>query len=190
MPTTPQFDPVERAALEYVVHLLTAGDDFVSEGELHDFFNQRGEGSRFVSVVAYFRNLGILEEYEHTQTLPDGSIRLNPKAYDERMVRGARYDYPQLVPLTGWKIAGKAVELWRFPAAHHPPSLTATEQKVLDIIKAQPKGKGVIGKFIIKELKRKKIDINETTLRRHILPKLILHFGVRNQRGAGGYLIP
>jgi hypothetical protein len=70
------------------------------------------------------------------------------------------------------------------------PKLTKTERVALSIIKAQPKGRGISGKEIIAELKRKNIILLESTLRRHILPKLAEHFGVVNQRAAGGYLIP
>jgi hypothetical protein len=61
---------------------------------------------------------------------------------------------------------------------------------VLKIIKSQPKGKGIIAKEIVKKLKAKKIEIKESTLRRHTLPKLKKHFGVVNHPSAGGYLIP
>jgi hypothetical protein len=76
------------------------------------------------------------------------------------------------------------------PAHAAAPPLTATEQEVLTIIKKQSKGKGIQGKAIIAALKKKGIDLKETTLRKHILPKLQRFHGVENIRAAGGYLIP
>jgi hypothetical protein len=66
--------------------------------------------------------------------------------------------------------------------------LKAIPQTVLDIIKKQPKGKGIQGKAIISKLKKKGITLEESTLRRHILPQLKL-YGVINVKAAGGYLI-
>jgi repressor of nif and glnA expression len=57
------------------------------------------------------------------------------------------------------------------------------------IIKTQPKGKGINGKGIIKQLKNKGIELAESSLRKHVLPKL-KSYGVVNHRAAGGYLIP
>jgi hypothetical protein len=68
--------------------------------------------------------------------------------------------------------------------------LTATERAMLAIIRIQPKGKGISGKEIIRDLHLKHIALELATLRRHVLPKLCQHFGVINQRAAGGYLIP
>lgn len=68
--------------------------------------------------------------------------------------------------------------------------LGKTEKAVLAIIKSQPKGNGINGKEIIKKLKDKGILIAESSLRKHILPKLIAGHGVVNHRAAGGYLIP
>jgi hypothetical protein len=68
--------------------------------------------------------------------------------------------------------------------------LTLTEQTVLEIIRSLPKGEGITAKLIIKKLKAKRIEIVESTLRKHILRKLKEHYGVVNQPGAGGYLIP
>jgi hypothetical protein len=69
------------------------------------------------------------------------------------------------------------------------PALSKTGTVVLSIIKKLPKGKGIIGKEIIKKLQEKGIELEDSTLRRHLLPQLRLH-GVVNIRGAGGYLIP
>jgi hypothetical protein len=76
------------------------------------------------------------------------------------------------------------------PAHAAAPPLKHSEQAVLNIIKNQPKGKGIQGKAIIAALKKKRIDLKETTLRKHILPKLKRFYGVQNIRAAGGYLIP
>ena len=69
------------------------------------------------------------------------------------------------------------------------PKLDTIPQVVLDIIKKQPKGKGIQGKAIISKLKRKGITLAESTLRRHTLPQL-KGYGVINIKAAGGYLIP
>jgi hypothetical protein len=70
-----------------------------------------------------------------------------------------------------------------------PPKLTNTAKAVLAIIKARPKGKGISGKEIIKELQKQGIELEESTLRRSIIPELKLH-GVENHRARGGYLLP
>ncbi len=67
--------------------------------------------------------------------------------------------------------------------------LSKTEAAVLSIIKAQPSGQGIQGKEILKELRKKNIHIAESSLRRHILPKLKT-CGVTNHPAAGGYLPP
>lgn len=66
-------------------------------------------------------------------------------------------------------------------------SLTEPEQRVLDLIKAQPSGRGITGKQIVTNLKKLAIELKESTLRRHVLPKLAKHFRVKNQRSRGGY---
>jgi hypothetical protein len=76
------------------------------------------------------------------------------------------------------------------PERQSAASLMATERAVLAILKRQRKGRGIQGKAIIAALKKKGIDLQETTLRRHILPKLRQFHGVENVRSAGGYLIP
>ena len=68
--------------------------------------------------------------------------------------------------------------------------LNRTEKAVLSIIKAQPKGKGINAKSIIKQLSSNGVELAESTLRRHILPKLIKKHGVVSHRAAGGYFIP
>jgi hypothetical protein len=75
-------------------------------------------------------------------------------------------------------------------AQEKTPELTESEKAVLLVIQGQPKGKGISCKEIIAKLKRKKVALVESTLRRHILRKLKKHFGVVNHRSAGGYLIP
>jgi hypothetical protein len=69
------------------------------------------------------------------------------------------------------------------------PPLKQTAREVLAIITKQPEGKGIVGKAIIKALKEKGIDLQETSLRKHILPLLKDDHGVTNVRSAGGYLI-
>lgn len=67
--------------------------------------------------------------------------------------------------------------------------LSATEKAVLSIIKNQPRGQGMVGKEILQKLRIKRITIKESTLRKHILPKLA-KLGVVNHPSAGGYLFP
>jgi hypothetical protein len=52
-----------------------------------------------------------------------------------------------------------------------------------------PKGKGIAGKEIIGKLKKQRIALSESTLRKHIIPKLKTDYKVENDRSAGGYLI-
>lgn len=74
------------------------------------------------------------------------------------------------------------------PKASKP--LKPTLAAVLDVIRTQPKGKGISGKGIIKALKARKIHLKESTLRRHYVSKLKESFGVVNCPAAGGYLVP
>jgi hypothetical protein len=67
---------------------------------------------------------------------------------------------------------------------------TGTDKAVLDIIKAQPKGKGIKGQTIVKTLEKQGIEIALSTLKRHIIPKLKASHGVVYERARGGYLIP
>lgn len=67
--------------------------------------------------------------------------------------------------------------------------LNPTERAVLHIIRSQPKGQGIKARGIITALAKRKIELEETSLRRHILPKLKEHHGVISHRAAGGYLI-
>jgi hypothetical protein len=85
----------------------------------------------------------------------------------------------------------EAVECWRAERAPTPsgsmglPRLDPTATAALAVIRAQ-KGQGLSGKEIVKELARKGLHIQESTLRRHVLPKLAAH-GIRNERARGGY---
>ncbi len=74
-----------------------------------------------------------------------------------------------------WQRAGSP------PLDNVPPPLplSDTEQKVFDFISSHP---GVIGKQVDKEL-----DIPESTLSRHVFPKLRRH-GLRNRHGFGYYI--
>jgi hypothetical protein len=69
-------------------------------------------------------------------------------------------------------------------------SLSRTELAVLLIIRDQPSGRGISGKGIIGQLKKRGVEITESSLRRHILPKLMKSHSVVNHRAAGGYFIP
>jgi hypothetical protein len=71
----------------------------------------------------------------------------------------------------------------------HGAGLSITDKGVLAIIKRQRRGQGIQGKAIISALRERSIDLKESTLRRHVLPKLRVH-GVQNSRAAGGYLVP
>jgi hypothetical protein len=68
--------------------------------------------------------------------------------------------------------------------------LTDPEQVVLDIIRAQPPGTGIIGKKILAEAKKRgKIISSESTLTRHIIPVLKQGYQVRNGGGGRGYYV-
>lgn len=68
-----------------------------------------------------------------------------------------------------------------------PPPLTETERRVLDVIKAQPDGSGISGREIIRELNRQNFPIEQSTLTRHIIPRLRNFHGVRNRKSVGYY---
>lgn len=84
----------------------------------------------------------------------------------QAIIAEKRYTTSQMVP-----VEAAAEELGR------------TAEAVLSIIKAQPKKQGINGKGIIKELKARGIHLAESSLRKHILPKLA-QYGVVNHRGA------
>ena len=65
--------------------------------------------------------------------------------------------------------------------------LTRTEKATLALLH---KTKGRSAKQLVKELGKKGHTVEESTLRRHILPKLKAHCGVRNVRSMGGYIKP
>jgi len=71
---------------------------------------------------------------------------------------------------------------------HTPPPLTRLEKAVLNIIKVQPKDKGITGNKIIAELARQRITTEQSTLTRHIIPKLKRWYGVKNRPGVGYYI--
>ncbi|HZR48277.1 MAG TPA: hypothetical protein VFB06_02045 [Streptosporangiaceae bacterium] len=75
------------------------------------------------------------------------------------------------------------------PADSGQVPLTPKEQVVLDIIRDQPVGRGIIGKKIIKAAKERGQTItSEAVLTRHIIPRL-KPYGVVNARGGRGYVI-
>jgi len=75
----------------------------------------------------------------------------------------------------------------RNPPKQPQIGLNATDKAVLEIIRSQAKGQGVIAKKIVAALKRKGITVKENTLRRHCLPKLKRHCRVVNHPASGGY---
>ncbi len=76
------------------------------------------------------------------------------------------------------------------PEKPKPPPLTDHEQKVLDLIKAQPPGKGITGPKILTTLAKQGRILDQSTLTRHIIPKLKKWYGVGNAGGGRGYFIP
>jgi hypothetical protein len=76
-------------------------------------------------------------------------------------------------------------------AAESDPAagLNRTDRAVLAIIKGQPKGAGLSGGEIVIKLQQKGIQLAESSLRKHTLPKL-KRFGVISHPAAGGSLIP
>ena len=69
--------------------------------------------------------------------------------------------------------------------------LTDGDRAVLDIIRAQAEGKGITGKDIVNELRKRtpSVKINPSTLTRHIIPRLKSEHGVKNPGGGRGYYI-
>jgi hypothetical protein len=65
------------------------------------------------------------------------------------------------------------------------PHLSPTAAAALAIIRAE-KGKGIPAKTIASRLAENGVSIEESTLRKHILPKLRPH-GIKNERARGGY---
>jgi hypothetical protein len=59
---------------------------------------------------------------------------------------------------------------------------------VLAILR-KARGKGKSGKEIIAALKNKRIEIKESSFRKHVVPKLKAH-GIKNLRSRGGYYDP
>jgi hypothetical protein len=69
--------------------------------------------------------------------------------------------------------------------------LSPVEAAVHDfLLKLGKKNERATGKQIVAELKRKHIHLSESTLRRHILPRLMRISGVRNDRDKRGYYVP
>jgi hypothetical protein len=71
-------------------------------------------------------------------------------------------------------------------SAPQPPPLTDIEQRVLNIIKEHPKG--IQGKGIIHNVRKQGFPIAQSTLTRHIIPKLKQWYSVENRRGVGYFL--
>jgi hypothetical protein len=67
------------------------------------------------------------------------------------------------------------------------PPLSPNEQRVLDLIRAQPPGTGIVGRHIVSKLSKEGFELDHGTLTRHIIPILKRHFGVKNRPGIGYY---
>ncbi len=91
---------------------------------------------------------------------------------------------------TGTSIPEQAEEKKnRGKTKRQPPPLTDKEEAVLTIITKQPKGKGITGKCIIAELSRQGIELEQSTLTRHIIPKLKKKpYEVKNRPNVGYYV--
>ncbi len=63
--------------------------------------------------------------------------------------------------------------------------LTDSERRVLELIKGAPDG--IMGPQIVAALSKEGFNLAQSTLTRHIIPKLKAR-GVENRRGAGYYL--
>jgi len=66
--------------------------------------------------------------------------------------------------------------------------LTDNQNVVLELLKKQPKTKGLTGKAILQELERMDIIIDQSTLTKSIIPALKKSHGVKNKPGAGYYI--
>jgi hypothetical protein len=113
---------------------------------------------------------------------------------DKLAVRIAELDHPRFVNeilQAIWKKCPLAAKRDRLPkSATHPVSvpLSDTEQKVLDEIKSQVPGTGITGAKICRHLADKGFPIDQSTLTRHIIPKLKASHGVENRPGVGYYI--
>lgn len=65
--------------------------------------------------------------------------------------------------------------------------LSDNERLVLDVIKNQEPGTGILGKQILSTLDKRGLTIDETDMRRRILPRLKRDYGVKNRQGVGYY---
>jgi hypothetical protein len=70
------------------------------------------------------------------------------------------------------------------------PELTDTERAVYKVIAGQPRRRGIQGKEIVKALQKQGLTLEETTLRRHVIPLLKAIMGVGNSKARGGYYLP
>jgi hypothetical protein len=68
-------------------------------------------------------------------------------------------------------------------------TLTDTERRVLNIIERPPPDQGQTGKEIIAALRKQGYLISQSTLTRHIIPKLKRWYNVENPGGGRGYRI-
>lgn len=69
-----------------------------------------------------------------------------------------------------------------------PQPLTDAERRVFNIIARQPVGTGIMGKRIVATLHAEGYSIGQSTLTKHIVPKLKQSHGVKNRRGVGYYV--
>jgi hypothetical protein len=58
------------------------------------------------------------------------------------------------------------------------------------LLNAKGEGKRLTGKQVVAELKKRGQRISEATFRRHVVPRVAVHFGVRNDNDKRGYYIP
>lgn len=126
---------------------------------------------------------------EATKRWSEGQDRLRDS--EERLlsrqqeVLKLQQQVPPIPIITGPEPAKNEKEKERSPTE----KLNHTEHAVLSVIENQPEGEGMSAKKILAQLKKQKITIAESTLRKHILPILREFHHVVNHRAAGGYLI-
>lgn len=148
--------------------------------------------------------LGAHEEATIAMNLVYAAVRLqHPRRTDEERARvnDPGYLHHQLASIDArglWPtVRGEFVKFSkrvfqelkdRTPETPSPVPLTELEALVLEVIREQPPGQAITGKAIVAALAKRGVLIEQSTLTRHLLPKLKQDHGVRNRRGVGYFI--
>lgn len=132
----------------------------------------------------------------HFQPDPPQSVSREP--HHGLSLTGAVYFYvgdgTQILESDYWELKMHAAlvayqtfaELDESSSQTHP---NRTSQAILEILREQPKGKGLNGKEIVSLLAKRGIEISEDTFRRHHVASLKKTHGLVNHPAAGGYML-